>query len=53
MLRAVLDIASMLVQPADVFARPGFAERMAAAAAGVPRYPLPGPDRRALLAIAG
>jgi 2-polyprenyl-6-methoxyphenol hydroxylase-like FAD-dependent oxidoreductase len=52
-LRAVLSIASMLEQPADVLARPGFVERLTAAAAGAPRYPLPGPDRRALLAIAG
>jgi hypothetical protein len=52
-LRAALGIASMLEQPADVFARPGFVEHVSAVAAGVPRYPLPGPDRRALLAIAG
>ena len=52
-LRAVLGISSMLEQPAEVFARPGFVEHVTAVAAGVPRYPLPGPDRPALLVMAG
>jgi 2-polyprenyl-6-methoxyphenol hydroxylase-like FAD-dependent oxidoreductase len=52
-LRSLLDIASMLALPADVLARPGTAQRVMAAGAGAPQYPLPGPDRRALLAAAG
>ncbi len=51
-LRAALDIASMLEQPADVLARPGLLDRITAAADGAPRYPLPGPRRDALLAAA-
>jgi hypothetical protein len=43
----------MLTLPADVVGRPGMAERVMAAGAGAPQYPLPGPDRRALLAAVG
>jgi 2-polyprenyl-6-methoxyphenol hydroxylase-like FAD-dependent oxidoreductase len=49
-LRAALDLASMLEQPAEVFARPGLLARVAAAADGAPRYVLPGPARGGLLA---
>lgn len=49
-LRAVLDIASLLEQPADVLARPGLLDRITAAADGAPRYALPGPARHGLLA---
>jgi 2-polyprenyl-6-methoxyphenol hydroxylase-like FAD-dependent oxidoreductase len=52
-LRGLLEIASMLTLPADVLARPGMAERVRAAGAGAPQYPLPGPDRRTLLAAVG
>lgn len=52
-LRMVLEIASMLTLPAEVLARPGAAEQVLAAGGGAPRYPLPGPDRRGLLAAAG
>jgi 2-polyprenyl-6-methoxyphenol hydroxylase-like FAD-dependent oxidoreductase len=52
-LRMQLEIAGMLALPAEVFSRPGAVERVQAAGADAPRYPLPGPDRRALLAAAG
>jgi len=50
-LRDLLEIASMLTLPSEVFGRPGAAERALAAGAGAPQYPLPGPDRGALLSI--
>jgi 2-polyprenyl-6-methoxyphenol hydroxylase-like FAD-dependent oxidoreductase len=49
-LRAVLDLASLLAQPADVLARPGLLDRITALADGAPRYTLPGPARGGLLA---
>jgi 2-polyprenyl-6-methoxyphenol hydroxylase-like FAD-dependent oxidoreductase len=48
-LRSVLEIVSMLTLPSEVLGRPGVAERVTAAGAGAPQYPLPGPDRRGLL----
>jgi 2-polyprenyl-6-methoxyphenol hydroxylase-like FAD-dependent oxidoreductase len=48
-LRAVLEIASMLTLPSEVLRRQGMAERVTAAGAGAPQYPLPGPDRHGLL----
>ncbi len=50
-LRDALEVASMLTLPAEVLGRPGAAERALAAGGGAPQYPLPGPDRRALLSI--
>jgi 2-polyprenyl-6-methoxyphenol hydroxylase-like FAD-dependent oxidoreductase len=50
-LRDMLEIVSMLSPPSEVLGRPGVAERAMAAGAGAPRYPLPGPDRRALLSV--
>jgi 2-polyprenyl-6-methoxyphenol hydroxylase-like FAD-dependent oxidoreductase len=50
-LRDLLEIASMLTLPSEVLGRPGAAERALAAGGGAPQYPLPGPDRRALLSI--
>jgi 2-polyprenyl-6-methoxyphenol hydroxylase-like FAD-dependent oxidoreductase len=50
-LRGLLEIASMLTLPSEVLGRQGMAERVMAAGAGAPQYPLPGPDRRALLAV--
>jgi hypothetical protein len=50
-LRDLLDVVSMLALPAEVLGRPGTAERVLAAGAGAPQYPLPGPDRRGLLSI--
>jgi 2-polyprenyl-6-methoxyphenol hydroxylase-like FAD-dependent oxidoreductase len=52
-LRMQLEIVGMLALPPEVFSRPGAAERVLAAGGGAPRYPLPGPDRDALLAAAG
>jgi 2-polyprenyl-6-methoxyphenol hydroxylase-like FAD-dependent oxidoreductase len=48
-LRDLLEIASMLTLPSEVFGRPGAAERALTAGADAPQYPLPGPDRGALL----
>jgi 2-polyprenyl-6-methoxyphenol hydroxylase-like FAD-dependent oxidoreductase len=50
-LRDLLEIASMLTLPSEVLGRPGAAERALAAGGGAAQYPLPGPDRRALLSI--
>src|SRR5689334_13272433 len=48
--REYLSVA-LLLSPADeVFARPGVAERVMRLGAHAPRYPLPGPSRRELLA---
>jgi 2-polyprenyl-6-methoxyphenol hydroxylase-like FAD-dependent oxidoreductase len=52
-LRMQLELAGMLALPSDVFSRPGAVDRVLAAGGGAPRYPLPGPDRPALLAAAG
>jgi 2-polyprenyl-6-methoxyphenol hydroxylase-like FAD-dependent oxidoreductase len=52
-LRGLLEIASMLTVPSDVLGRQGMAERVMAAGSGAPQYPLPGPDRRALLSVVG
>ncbi|GAA5117903.1 NAD(P)/FAD-dependent oxidoreductase [Pseudonocardia adelaidensis] len=49
-LRDLLEIASMLTLPSDVLGRPGAVQRALAAGAGASQYPLPGPDRGALLA---
>jgi 2-polyprenyl-6-methoxyphenol hydroxylase-like FAD-dependent oxidoreductase len=50
-LRDMLEIVAMLSPPSEVLGRPGVAERAMAAGGGAPRYPLPGPDRRALLSV--
>jgi 2-polyprenyl-6-methoxyphenol hydroxylase-like FAD-dependent oxidoreductase len=50
-LRDALEIASMLTLPSEVLGRPGAADRALAAGGGAAQYPLPGPDRRALLSI--
>ena len=48
--REYLSVA-LLLSPADeVFGRPGVAERVMRLGAHAPRYPLPGPSRRELLA---
>jgi hypothetical protein len=50
LIREYLSVA-LLLSPADeVFARPGVAERVMRLGAHAPRYPLPGPSRRELLA---
>lgn len=52
-LRMQLEIAGMLAFPAEVLRREGAIQRVFAAGGSAPRYPLPGPDRRGLLAAAG
>jgi 2-polyprenyl-6-methoxyphenol hydroxylase-like FAD-dependent oxidoreductase len=47
-LRAGIDIASMLTLPPEVLQRPGMLDRISSAGGGAPQYPLPGPDRRGL-----
>ena len=49
--RAQIEIANALTLPRDVFARPGLAERVLAAAAARGAARLPGPDREELLEI--
>jgi 2-polyprenyl-6-methoxyphenol hydroxylase-like FAD-dependent oxidoreductase len=48
--RGYQAIASLLTTPSDLLAEPGLRERIVELAAGAPQYPLPGPDRRELLA---
>jgi 2-polyprenyl-6-methoxyphenol hydroxylase-like FAD-dependent oxidoreductase len=52
-LRGLLEVASMLALPSEVLGRHGMAARVMAAGGGEPQYPLPGPDRRALLSVVG
>ena len=51
--REYLSVALLLSTPDEVFARPGMAERVMRLGAHAPRYPLPGPNRRELLAAIG
>jgi 2-polyprenyl-6-methoxyphenol hydroxylase-like FAD-dependent oxidoreductase len=52
--RGYQAIASLLTTPSELLAEPGLRERIVELAGGAPQYPLPGPDRRELLAaIAG
>jgi 2-polyprenyl-6-methoxyphenol hydroxylase-like FAD-dependent oxidoreductase len=48
-----LSIASLLTTPGELFAQPGVLERVLRLGAAAPRYPLPGPSRRELLAAIG
>ncbi len=48
--RGVLETAMCLALPQEVFARPGFMEKVGAVPPGPPLR-MPGPDRRALLAL--
>jgi 2-polyprenyl-6-methoxyphenol hydroxylase-like FAD-dependent oxidoreductase len=50
--RAQLAIAAMLTTPAEILADDTLAGTIRAAAAGTPRYPLPGPGREELIAVA-
>jgi hypothetical protein len=45
-----LSVAMLLSRADEVFAQPGMAERVMRLGAHAPRYPLPGPSRRELLA---
>ncbi len=51
--REYLSVSMLLTTPGELFARPGMAERVMRLGAGAPRYPLPGPSRRELLAAIG
>ncbi|HKP98844.1 MAG TPA: FAD-dependent oxidoreductase, partial [Actinomycetes bacterium] len=48
--RAYVSLASLLVTPDELFARPGLVDQVLRLAAGAPNYPLPGPTRQELLA---
>jgi 2-polyprenyl-6-methoxyphenol hydroxylase-like FAD-dependent oxidoreductase len=48
--RAYSLIASLLATPTEVYAEPGLVERVMRLTAGTPHHPIPGPDRRELLA---
>lgn len=48
--REYLSVAMLLSRADEVFAQPGMAERVMRLGAHAPRYPLPGPSRRELLA---
>ena len=49
--RAMLEIIGCLALPAEVFSRPGLAERVARVAGEHPPAPAPGPDREQLLRL--
>jgi hypothetical protein len=51
--REYLSVAMLLSTPDEVFAQPGVAERVMRLGAHAPRYPVPGPNRRELLAAIG
>jgi hypothetical protein len=46
-----MEITNCLALPADVFARPGLAERVLAIAREVQARPLPAPDREQLVGL--
>lgn len=47
--RAFMEIISLLALPAEIMARPGFAERLAKSVAGREAFVIPGPSRADLL----
>jgi hypothetical protein len=51
--REYLSVAMLLTTADEVFGRPGVAERVMRLGAHAPRYPVPGPSRRELLAAIG
>jgi 2-polyprenyl-6-methoxyphenol hydroxylase-like FAD-dependent oxidoreductase len=51
--RECLSVAMLLSRADEVFGQPGVAERVMRLGAHAPRYPLPGPNRRELLAAIG
>jgi 2-polyprenyl-6-methoxyphenol hydroxylase-like FAD-dependent oxidoreductase len=51
--REYLSVAMLLTTADEVFGRPGMPERVMRLGAGAPRYPVPGPSRRELLAAIG
>ena len=52
-LRAVVDIGSLLARPAEVLERPGLLDRVIELSQGITPEPLPGPSRPELLEIIG
>jgi flavin-dependent dehydrogenase len=53
MLRTFLDIAGVMVTPAEVFARPGLFEKVIELGSGWRDEGLPGPSRQELVAVVG
>jgi hypothetical protein len=53
LLRDYLSVAMLLSRPDEVFAQPGMAERVMRLGAHAPRFPVPEPNRRELLAAIG
>lgn len=53
LLRAVADVAGLLLTPDEALVRSGLLPRVAELGAGVPRYTEPGPDRAELLSAVG
>jgi 2-polyprenyl-6-methoxyphenol hydroxylase-like FAD-dependent oxidoreductase len=51
--RGYQSLASLLASPAELYAQPGMLDRIIGLGMGAPRYPLPGPSRRDLLAAVG
>jgi hypothetical protein len=51
--RGAIEILGCVTPPGEVFARPGFAEKVMAAAAARGDAPMPGPDREELLRLVG
>jgi 2-polyprenyl-6-methoxyphenol hydroxylase-like FAD-dependent oxidoreductase len=52
--RGYQSLASLLTTPTELLAEPGLLDRIIALGMNAPRYPIPGPDRRELLAaVAG
>ena len=49
--RAALEISNVLAHPQEVFARPGFADRVLALAAEDGHAAPPGPERHQVLAL--
>jgi 2-polyprenyl-6-methoxyphenol hydroxylase-like FAD-dependent oxidoreductase len=48
--RGYASVVQLLCTPTELLAQPGVFERVIELGADAPRYPIPGPDRRALLA---
>lgn len=51
--RDYLAVAGLLTTPPELFARPGYVDRVFELGGGASQYPLPGPTRSELLAILG
>jgi hypothetical protein len=51
--RGYQALVSLLTTPTELFAEPGLADRVMRLGGDAPAYPIPGPDRRELLAAVG